>query len=541
MVRQKQRVRYYLLALLTAILVFTVAYNFGMSAFEGRPQSFLHSLVMVFETFTTTGYGEDAPWTSPVMNLLVLGMQVSGVVLLLAALPVFIIPLIENRLAMTPPTALDGVSDHVIVCGDTQIGRSLVSEFVPRDVEYVILESDRDAATELYEANYSVLHGDPELPETFHDANVADAAAVITDAPDEIGASIVLAARESDDEVHVVSIVDDVNVSDYQRYAGANQVLSPRHLLGKSLANRARSVSSENLSDIIDLHESFEIAELPLTRDSDLVGRTVAESRLGERTGVGIIGAWRRGTFVSPLPTDTVLDEHTRLLVVGRPAQLERLEDVTQSTVRQQRREPIVVIGAGEVADTVVEQLTDADIPVKTLDRTDGPNVDVVGSPVDSTALRTVGIEDANTVVIALRDDTKALYTTLVVRQLNPKVEIIARANEPENVRKLYRAGADSVLALTRISGQLVASDVLREDALRQSVSPVEVVRTGAPGLAGRTLADSRVRTETGATIIAVQRDGAVVTGIDPSFTPEPDDEFIVLGTRMAIESFEQL
>ncbi|MFH5798045.1 potassium channel family protein [Haladaptatus sp. CMAA 1911] len=541
MVRQRQRVRYYLLALLCAVLVFTVAYNFGMRAFEGRPQPFLHSLVMVFETFTTTGYGEDAPWTSPIMNLLVLGMQISGVVLLLAALPVFIIPLIENRLAMTPPTALDGVADHVIVCGDTQIGRSLVSEFVPREVEYVILESDRDSATELYEANYSVLHGDPESPETFHNANVADATAVITDAPDEIGASIVLAARESDDDVHVVSIVDDGELGEYQRYAGANQVLSPRHLLGKSLANRARSVSSENLSDIIDLHESFEIAELPLTRDSDFVGRTLADNRLGERTGVGVIGAWQRGAFVSPLPADAVLDEHTRLLVVGRPAQLERLEDVAQSAVRQQRREPIVLIGSGEVADTVAEQLGAADVPIKTLNKADGPNVDVVGSPIDPTALRSVGIEEANTVVIALPNDTKALYTALVVRNLNPNVEIIVGANDSDNVRKLYRAGADSVLALTRISGQLVASDVLHEDAFRRSVSPVEVVRTSTPGLAGRTLADSRVRTATGATILAVQRDGEVITGIDPSFTPERDDEFIVLGTGMAIESFEEL
>jgi Trk K+ transport system NAD-binding subunit len=291
----------------------------------------------------------------------------------------------------------------------------------------------------------------------------------------------------------------------------------------------------------IDLHESFEIAELPLTHDSDFVGRTLADNRLGERTGVGVIGAWQREAFVSPLPADAVLDEHTRLLVVGRPAQLKRLEEITQSAVRQQRREPIVLIGSGEVADTIAERLTAAEVPVKTFDKTEGPNVDVVGSPIDPAALRSVGIEEANTVVIALSDDTKALYTALVVRNHNPNVEIIAGANESDNVRKLYRAGADSVLALTRISGRLVASEVLREDAFRQSVSPVEVVRTSAPGLAGRTLADTRVRTATRATIIAVQRDGEVITGIDPTFTPQSDDEFIVLGTEMAIESFEAL
>ena len=38
----------------------------------------------------------------------------------------------------------------------------LIDELTERDVEYVIVNSDRDAATGLYKAGYTVMFGDPE-------------------------------------------------------------------------------------------------------------------------------------------------------------------------------------------------------------------------------------------------------------------------------------------------------------------------------------------------------------------------------------------
>jgi uncharacterized sodium:solute symporter family permease YidK len=64
-----QRRMAYSMAVLTALIaVYTVAYDYGMSAFEGEPETFLHSLQVVVEAFTTTGFGSDAPWTSPVVS-----------------------------------------------------------------------------------------------------------------------------------------------------------------------------------------------------------------------------------------------------------------------------------------------------------------------------------------------------------------------------------------------------------------------------------------------------------------------------------------
>lgn len=50
-----------------------------MMVFEGRSRSFIDSLSIVIETFTTVGYGTDAPWESPVIQILVMLMELTGV------------------------------------------------------------------------------------------------------------------------------------------------------------------------------------------------------------------------------------------------------------------------------------------------------------------------------------------------------------------------------------------------------------------------------------------------------------------------------
>ncbi|WP_299270121.1 TrkA C-terminal domain-containing protein [Halorientalis sp.] len=110
-----------------------------------------------------------------------------------------------------------------------------------------------------------------------------------------------------------------------------------------------------------------------------------------------------------------------------------------------------------------------------------------------------------------------------------PRVEIIARAGQTESVRKLYQAGADYGLALATVSGRMLASTLFEEDIISYD-KQVEVVRFDASSLAGETLAGADIRAETGCTVIAVERDGDVITDLSPDFEVRPDDDLIVAG-----------
>ncbi|MBX0324238.1 potassium transporter TrkA [Halomicroarcula sp. F13] len=59
--------------------------------------------------------------------------------------------------------------------------------------------------------------------------------------------------------------------------------------------------------------------------------------------------------------------------------------------------------------------------------------------------------------------------------------------------------------------------------------------------LAGQTLADAKVRQRTGASIIAIQRDGTTLPNPDPEDTITPGDILVTLGTRDEQSALEDL
>ena len=537
----QRRTLLYLVGLAGVMLGYAAAYDYGMTAFENEPLSFLDAIGFVVETFTTTGYGAAAPWASTEMQLLVMVMQVTGVVAIFLALPVLLFPLFEEAIETTAPTSVErDLRDHVVICQFTPRGETLVTELETWDVDYVIVEPDRGRADDLYDEGYHVVHADPQSVEGLEQAHLPHARALVADASDQINTSIVLTAREVDERVRTVSVVKEPDRAKYHDLAGADAVLSPRRLLGESLASKVTTGVSTTLGNSIEIGEDFDIAELPVHRGSDLVGTTLADSGIGEETGVNVIGAWFRGEFVSPPEPDAELDGSTVLLASGTADQLEQLKSMTLSSVRGFRRGETVIVGYGEVGQTIVDNLDAAGVPHTVLDREAKAGVDVVGDATDPEDLRAAGVTDARTVILALSEDTDAEFATLVIRDLNSDVEVVARAEETENVKKMYRAGADYVLSLATVSGRMLASSILEDEDVISMDQQVEIIRTDAGGLAGTTLGDAEVRSRTGCTVVAVERNGSVLTEFGPDVPIGRGDSLVIAGTDAGVSRFQR-
>jgi Trk K+ transport system NAD-binding subunit len=498
---------------------------------------------MVIETFTTTGYGEDAAiWDSPQVIGLVIAMQFTGVFFIFMALPLFVAPWLEQRLSTTPPKANTEMSDHVVICSYTQRSRTLIRELEALGVAYLVVEADREEATDLAEDEIPVVHGDPESAETLENAGLGRARALVADVDDETNATIALTAEQvtDDGDTQIITFVEDPDVAEYHRYAGADHAFSPRELIGRSLADKVSTAATTEVGDAVTVGEDFEIAELPVQPDSALAGVRVGESGIREQTGANVVGGWFRGEFVSPPSPDALIDDRTVLLVAGHEGELERLKELTRSEKRRLRRGKVIVCGYGEVGSTVKQAVTAAGLPCTAVDLEERPGVDVVGDVTEASVLEQAGIDDASTVILALSDDTVAVFATLVVRQLDPSVEVVARANETDSIRKLYRAGADYVLALSTVSGRMLASTIL-EGQVMSVGQQIEVVRTDVGRLAGQSLAEADVRARTGCTVVAVARDGQMETGLGPDFRLQRGDEAVVIGPDEGIASFSTL
>ncbi|GAA0263794.1 potassium channel family protein [Halobacterium noricense] len=539
MSRQERRVLAYAGLLVAVAATYTVAFKHGMAFFEGRELTYVESLQFVGQTFTTTGYGEYAPWTSNVMLITVVVMQLSGVFLIFLTLPLFVVPWIEERLEVEPPHSVD-LEDHVVICGFGARDETLAAELDAQGVEYVVLTDDRETALSLYEDGWRAVHGDPETERGLERANVADARTVVLDESDERNATIALTVGDLAPNVQTVCFVEDPSLAEYLRYAGADRVLGPREILGRSLARNVTTSITSRLGDAVEIGENFEVVEMPVQYGSDLDRATLRETDLLEPGGVNAVGAWFAGEFVGSPDPDRELTRNTVLLVAGREDDLEAFEERTLAPTDEQGDEYVVVAGYGEVGSTVREVLDEEDIDTTVVDIEDRPGVDIVGDATEGGTLRTAGIEDATALVLALGDDTSTVFATLVAREESERVEILCRANDTESARKLYAAGADYVLSLATVAGRMLAQTILDEDVMALD-KQIDVVRTEAPALVGQTLAEADVRARTGCTVVAVQRNGDVVSQPDADFRIREGDALVVVGADADVARFNEV
>ncbi|MFT4950344.1 MAG: Trk K+ transport system NAD-binding subunit [Natronomonas sp.] len=531
----------YLLVLFAAIVVTAGGYQIGMRVYEGRPRTYLDSLQFAVEMFTTTGFGGDAPWNSAEMQAYITVADLVGMALLVGALPVFVGPIVENTLSTTTPSKLEtDLTDHVVICSDTTRADALIGELKTNDVPYVIVEPDLQRAEELYEAGEPVIRADPESAEGLDAARLSSARALFADQSDKVDASIVLTAKEVTDDVPVISVVESPEAKRYHRLAGADAVLSPRQLLGNSLAAKVTAAGRTGMVDAVEIGDSLQLAEVSIRRGSRFAGATLAESGIGEQSGANVIGIWARGEFIAAPPPDAELIDGSILLVSGRTDQLERLAEMTQASVRGFAAGQTIVIGYGQVGKAVSAELEEVGVPHEIIDQNDADGVDVVGDATDPETLLDAGVEGADTVILALPDDTTTEFVTLVVRDMAPDTQILARVEQQADVSKTYRAGADYVLSLARVTGRMSASRLLEN---RDVVSPeqqVNVLRKQAGGLAGTTIGGANIRDRTNCTVIAIDRDGDTVSDIGPNTPIQPGDTLVIIGTDEAINRFEQ-
>ncbi|MDJ1430546.1 NAD-binding protein [Halostagnicola sp. A-GB9-2] len=537
MLNLRRRLGIYVGSLLVFLVAYTAAYRFGMASIEGEPRNWVQAFEIVVQSMTTTGYGQDAPWQTLEMTALMILIQITGIAYIFVAFPVLVVPWVADLIEPTPPRQIDEVEDHVIIVGYTELYQSLIEALESGETPYVIVDPSSDRAQRLHERGYTVLYGDPSSEETLDNARVDAAETVLVDASADEYIRVVLAAKERDIEASILALVTDPSRAQYLRYAGADEVLSPKHRLGKSLGDKVRNVI-ELPEDTFERGEELEIIELPVGPDGDLYGETLDASRRLERIGVTVLGAWVRGDFLASLPADVHADENTTLLVVGNSDDLETAEEIVGSTSYRYNtvRGPVVIVGAGIVGRTAMGTLERAGVETRLVDQEDGPFVDVVGDATTVETLTEANIEDAKTMLVALDDDDDAILTTLVARSLTDQLELIVASDREESVSRLQTAGADDVLSLPNVAGRMITLRVFDREIMtlgeRVTLTRIETSTLETDEL--EQLDPEAFRARTNCSIVALEDEGELVTHIEDR-SLERIDALVIAGTETAV------
>ena len=469
----------YFFAFAMLIALYTYIFHTVYPLLENKPIDWAQALLFVVESMTTVGYGWLLPFSNDLTMYLAIQIMISGVIMIFVVIPLLLAPYLTTLLAPAPPRRTPHrLVDHTVVMGYDELTRSVIDSLTISEHDIVIIEQDKAVALEIathYRKRAYVIWGDYTDPSTWAAAHIDKAQNIVICKDERQTASIVLGIRERV-KGKIISVVDKLSFERYLRYAGADYVLSPKHATGRILARHAvLNPSGDAEPDIpgldrinINLEHTAEqelrLINIPVVFGCRAAFKSLSELQLFERFGIIVPFIWKAGKFISEPRDDIIVDNTTSLFLFGR----------AESIVTAIHEEFniggcgdafAVIAGFGDVGAGAYQELHASGVTCIVVDSKLQAVEQVVGNAEDEGVLKKARIEEARFCIIALNDDDVNIFTTLMARNLNPVIRILARANEPATVEKLYRAGADYVALMPMIGGQTIARIILAETA----------------------------------------------------------------------------
>jgi len=538
--RNLRALRSYVLVLLAMITAYSIIFHFLMAA-EGQRFSWLTGFYWTLTVMSTLGFG-DITFRSDPGRLFSMLVLLSGVIFLLIVLPFafiqfFFAPWLEARSAMRTPRAVpEGTEGHVIITHYDPIAVSLTQRLSYYGRPYWVIEPDVKAAMDLHDSGIRVVVGDRDKVETYQAMRADRAALVVATGDDYVNTNTVFTAREMAPQVPIVSVVRSADSVDILELAGSTHVLHAPEMLGRALARR--TLGGDMRASTIGQFGDLLIAEAPVT-GTPLMGKHLADSRLREATGLTVVGVWERGRFEMPTP-ETVLGHSTALVLAGTQAQMDSFSELM--AIYSMEDAPVLIVGGGRVGRSVAGAMEERGVPWRIVEQNPAlerdPERYVIGSAADRAILERAGLAEAGAAVVTTNDDATNIYITLYIRRLRPEMQIVSRATLERNVSTLHRAGADFVMSYSSMGANAVFNVLERGDVVMLAEG-LDVFRHPVPpALAGRPLAQTRIREESGCSVVALERKGVAQINPSPEEPLPLDAELILIGTTQAERRF---
>jgi voltage-gated potassium channel len=220
-----------------------------------------------------------------------------------------------------------------------------------------------------------------------------------------------------------------------------------------------------------------------------------------------------------------------------------------------------ILCGYGRVGQMLAQDLSAAGFPFVVVDSNESRvalaqregHLALLGSASEESTLHTAGIARAKVLATVLPDDTANVFVTLTAREVNPSIQILARAESPSTEKKLIRSGASRVVMPALIGATKIAHMIVRpsaEDMLRADLASMQInedlrqiglelgdinIRADSP-LAGGRVGDLHTIDSSGFVIVGIKRaDGSTVRAPQANVQLAVGDTIVILGHRETI------
>ena len=522
----------FLFALIAMVTIYSILFHFLM-IFENREFSWITGFYWTLTVMSTLGFG-DITFATDLGKLFSIIVLISGIVFLLTMLPFtfiqfFYLPWLDAQAKARVIRELPaGTKDHVILTTYDPVTINLAEKLSQYRHEYIIVLDDVQQALEIQDLDFRVAVGDLGDPQTYRRLKVGDAALVVANVDDMMNTNIAFTVREISLTVTIVANADLDDSVDILELAGSTHVFQFMKMLGQSLARRVLGTSTR--ANVIGKVESLLIAEAPAMR-TPLVGKTLLQSKLRETIGINVLGVWERGRFIIPT-AQTPIHPTTVLLLAGSTDQFNAYDE--KFGREEKYKEPVLILGGGRVGRAAADALAERNIDYRIIEKNQKLIEDehyIYGSAADINTLMAAGIKTTPSIIVTTHDDPTNIYLTIYCRRLSPNTQIIVRANLERNISKLHTAGADLVMSYASMAANTILN-LLKPDELLMLAEGLNIFRVVLPPTyIGKSLSESRIRSQTGCNVVAICEPEAMCINPEPSHRFSENNELILIGS----------
>lgn len=521
----------FLAVLIGMILTYTVIFHFIMD-YEDQDHTLISGLYWTLVTMSTLGFG-DITFESDLGRVFTIIVILSGTLFLLVLLPFtfiqfFYAPWMESQAQASVPQNLpESEHDHILLTQLDPVTEALIKKLEQFGHSYALIVEELDQTRRLHDQNYRVMHGDLDDPETYEAARLGRAAMLVSTLSDAEDTTVCITARGVSDTTPIVTTVEDPISKQIHEMAGASDVIRLPEIMGQALARC--SSGGDAITHTVASFGTLHLAEANAAK-TPLVGKTLRENRLGD-LGVSVAGLWERGEF-KPAGPDSVVGPNTVLMVVGSEEQLLNYDE--HFAIYAVTDEPVILIGSGRIGKATAEALEERGVKYRVIEQDPRRVIDpvntIVGNAADPEILEEAGIATTPTVIITTNDDDTNLYLTLLCRQSNPDVEIIARCTLDKHVKALHKAGADFVQSYASIGASSIFN-LLQKSRVVTVTQGLDVFRVNVPEeVVGKQIMECGIREKTGCTIIGYHDGETLQPNPRPDTVLEKGREMLMIG-----------
>ena len=294
------------------------------------------AIFMTVITLTTVGYGaENMSHEGKIFTVFLL---IGGFGVFAYSISVATAFIIEGQLQeiyrrRKMENAISKLSDHYIICGLGDTGVHALDELLQMEVDFVAIELEESRIKQLLETrDFLYVSGDATDDEVLIRAGIERARGLISSlSRDQDNLFAVLSAKQLNANLRVVSKAVEDNSPPKLLRAGAADVVLADQIGGMRLASR---VMRPDVVDFLDImlkrQETTRFAESVIREESELIGLTLSEARIPDRTGLVTVAVRNlRDRFIYNPAVNLKLELGYALIVIADNEQLQKLHKLT--------------------------------------------------------------------------------------------------------------------------------------------------------------------------------------------------------------------